>query len=393
MFDMRSDRFNNVDRTGEANRREFLLGLATASLATVGGASATHDNSHELQKPAADLRAYLASEMRKAQIPGMQVAVARQGRVVFFDSFGAADIENPVLVTNSTVFQIASCTKAFVGVAVMQLVEDGKTDLDAPVSRYLDNLPTAWRAVTIGQVASHTSGLPDLVSSLAALRLIVEGDAEASWAKVQTMPMEFKPGEKFNYVQTNYVVLGKIIDVLTDEPFGEFIRKRQLMAVGMPQTVYGDDHDIVLHSARTYTPYVLVDAKPKRMNTLYKSYIEFPAMLRTCGGLNSTAEEIARWLIALQSGVLLKNKTSGATLWTARQLSNGKPGPWGLGGWVFQRPKHSVFFSVGAAKAAFAVYPNDDLAVVVLTNLSADLWLQFLDGIAAHYLPDLSNAT
>src|SRR6266496_4070824 len=81
---------------------------------------------------------------------------------------------------------------------------------------------------------------------------------------------------------------------LTVEPFNEFLLKRQLVAVGMPCTTYGDDHEVVLHSARTYTPYVLVDAKPKRTNTLYKTYIEFPAMLRTCGGLNSTAEEIAR---------------------------------------------------------------------------------------------------
>lgn len=374
-------------------RREFLLGMATASLVTFAEASANSSNLLTRQKPPAGLRTYLANEMRKAGIPGMQVAVARQGSVVLFDSFGAADIENSVPVTNSTVFQIASCTKAFVAVAVMQLVEERKLDLDASVSRYLENLPTAWRAVTVGQVASHTSGLPDLVSNLAALRLIVEGNAEASWAKVQTMPMEFNPGEKFNYVQTNYVVLGKILDALTGESFVEFIRKRQLARVGMRRTCYGDDHDIVLRSARTYTPYLLEDGKPKRTNALYKTYIEFPEMLRTCGGLNSTAEEIARWLIALLGGALLENKASASTLWTARRLNDGKPGPWGLGGWVFDRPKHPVFFSVGAAKAAFAAYPNDDLAIVVLTNLSADLWRPFIDGIAAHFLPDLANAT
>lgn len=387
------ERLKPLERTGHTDRREFLLGIATASLVTLAGAGANSSNPDVRQKSPAGLRTYLANEMRKAGIPGMQVAIARRGSIVFFDSFGAADIENSVPVTNSSVFQIASCTKAFVGVAVMQLVEEGKIDLDAPVSRYLENLPRAWRAVTVLQVASHTSGLPDLVSNLAALRLIVEGNAEASWAKVQTMPMEFQPGEKFNYVQTNYVVLGKILDVVTGEPFVEFIRKGQLARVGMRRTCYGDDHDIVLRSARTYTPYVLENGTPKRTSALYKTYIEFPAMLRTCGGLNSTAEEIARWLIALQRGVLLKNKASARALWTARQLSNGKVAPWGLGGWVFDRPKHPVFFSVGAAKAAFATYPNDDLAIVVLTNLSADLWLPFLDGIAAHYLPDVSNTT
>ena len=94
---------------------------------------------------------------------------------------------------------------------------------------------------------------------------------------------------------------------------------------------------------------------------------------------------MAHWLIALQRGKLLKNKSSPTTLWTARMLNDGNRGPWGIGGWVFGRPEHPVFFSVGAAKSAFAVYPNDDLAVVVLTNLSADMWLPFVDGIAAYY--------
>lgn len=374
------------------NRREFFLGAA-GGLVTMALNGTAQADVRESQKSLAGLRAYLANEMRKAQIPGMQVAVARQGKVVFLETFGVADVENAVPATNSTVFQIASCTKALVGVAVMQLVESGKLDLAAPVSRYLKDLPLPWQAVTVGQIATHTSGLPDVISNLATSRLIVDGDAEASWAKVQTMPMEFIPGEKFSYVQTNYVLLGKIIDVLSGEPFIQFIRKHQLDAVGMPRTGYGDDHEVVLHSARTYTPYVQVDGKPKRTNTLYKSYIEFPAMLRSCGGLNSTAEEMARWLIALQRGKLLKSKSNLATLWTALALNNGKPGAWGIGGWVFERPQHPVFFSVGAAKSAFAVYPDDDLAVVALTNLSADMWLPFIDGIAAYYLPGLVDST
>jgi len=369
------------------NRREFFLGAAAGGLVTAAPADAAQGDVHGSRKAPAGLRAHLANEMRKARIPGMQVAVARQGKVVFLETFGVADVENTVRATNSTVFQIASCTKAFIGVAVMQLVERGKLDLDAPVSHYLEGLPVPWRAVTVWQMAAHTSGLPDIASS-SNMRLIVEGDADASWEKVQTMPMEFTPGEKFSYNQTNYVLLGKLIDVLGGEPFIRFIRKHQLDAVGMPRTVYGDDHDVVLHSARTYSPYVLVDGRPQRTNTLYKYHIEFPAMLRTCGGLNSTAEEIAHWLIALQRGQLLRSKSSLVTLWTARALNDGKPGPWGIGGWAFGRPEHPVFFSVGAAKSAFAVYPDDDLAIVVLTNLSADMWLPFIDGIAAYYLPD-----
>jgi CubicO group peptidase (beta-lactamase class C family) len=368
------------------NRRDFVLRVGAGGLVAAAYPGAIHADD---QKPPPGLRAHLENEMRNAGIPGMQVAVARLGKVVFLETFGLADIENAVPATSSTLFQVASCTKALVGVAVMQLVEHGKLDLAAPVSRYLAELPTAWSAVTVAQLASHTSGLPDILSNLATVRLIVDGDAEASWARLRTMPLQFRPGERFSYVQTNYVLLGKIIDVVAGEPFIEFIRRNQLDAAGMSRTVYGDDRDVLLNSARTYTPYVQVDGKPKRTETLYKAHIEFPGPLRACGGLNSTAEDLARWLIALQSGELLK-KPSLATLWTAQHLSTGQSGPWGIGGWVFEHPRHPVYFAVGAAKSALALYHHDDLAIVVLTNLSADLWLPFLQGIAAHYVPDIA---
>src|SRR5688572_28116569 len=89
------------------------------------------------------VRALIKREMLERKIPGVQAAIVKEGRVVFLESFGTADIANSVPVTNKTVFPIFSCTKAFTGVAIMQLAEEGKLDLSAPVSRYLDGLPAA----------------------------------------------------------------------------------------------------------------------------------------------------------------------------------------------------------------------------------------------------------
>ena len=186
-------------------------------------------------------------------------------------------------------------------------------------------------------------------------------------------------------------MLGRIIDRLAGEPFTRFLSQRQFDVAGMTRTVFGDDHDVVPHSARTYTPYLVVDGRPRRTDVLYKVHTEFPPMLRTCGGMNSTAEDIARWLVALQRGELLRRRSSLVGLRTALPLNDGSPGPWGIGGRVIPRRSHPVFYGVGAAKAAFGVYPQDDLALVVLTNLSADMGLPFMDGIAAQFLPDLQG--
>ena len=96
--------------------------------------------------------------MRERRIPGVQVAVVKDGKIVLSKSFGT--------VTNKTIFPIYSCTKAFTGVAIMQLVEDEKVELSAPVSRYLDGLPPAWQQITIRQLLTHVSGLPNILNLL-----------------------------------------------------------------------------------------------------------------------------------------------------------------------------------------------------------------------------------
>ena len=89
----------------------------------------------------------------------------------------------------------------------MQLVEVGKLNLSAPVSAYLNDLPDTWKTVTVQQLLSHTSGIPDIVDE--ETNIIVPESEEASWAKVKTLPIDFKPGEKFRYNQTNYLLLGR----------------------------------------------------------------------------------------------------------------------------------------------------------------------------------------
>ena len=119
-------------------------------------------------------------------------------------------------------------------------------------------------------------------------------------------------------------LLGRIIDRLAGESFTRSqLSQRQFDVAGMTRTVFGDDHDVVPHSARTYTPYLVVDGRRRRTDVLYKVHTEFPPMLRTCGGMNSTAEDIARWLIALQRGELLRRRSSLLGLRTALPLNDG----------------------------------------------------------------------
>lgn len=331
--------------------------------------------------------ALIKREMLERQIPGLQVAVVQQGRIVLLRSYGFADVQDSSRVTNQTRFAINSCTKAFTGVAIMQLVEDGKLDLASPVSRYIHGLPSAWQPVTIRQLLTHVSGLPNILRVLDPVTNGLTGSEESAWAKVKAIPMDFPTGEQFSYNQTNYALLGKIIDTLSGKPFAQVFQDRQFSIAGMSHVAFGDSRDVIPNMAQQYRYIDNIDGQPLSPKKLTHFYWECPPFRRTATGLNSTAEDVARWLIALQQGKLLKTKTSLTTLWTPGTYNNGSPTQWALG-WVPKpRLKHRAVTATGGARSAFFIYPDDDLAIVVLTNLSGSYPEEFIDELAGCYNP------
>jgi CubicO group peptidase (beta-lactamase class C family) len=349
-----------------------------------------------LYKPAAGkLRDYLLKLMTQRSIPGLQVAVVRNERIELLDALGLANLEHQVPATHKSVFSINSMAKAFTGVALMQLVEESQLDLAAPISSYLDNLPETWRPITVRQLATLTSGLPEIMVYTAdsSVALIGDGSEEGAWKAAYAAPFEFPSGKGYRYTQTNYALLGKIIDRLSGKPFTQFITERQLAVAGMPNTLYGNDKDIVGHRANTYMC-VTVDGEPTGRVT--NSHINWPPVLQTAAGLHSTAEDLANWVITLRRGILLREASSIETLCEPVPLHDGSPGIWGIGWLVGRSFAGAVPAPGGGAKAQVVLYP-DGLAVVLLTNLigafpehlaavrSSEIDLSFIDPIAQHY--------
>ena len=334
------------------------------------------------------LRRYLRTEMAERKIPGMQVAIVRGRRLVFRGAFGVANLQHALPVTDSTVFSINSATKAFTGVAIMQLVERGEVDLAAPIAQYLDSLPAAWQLVTIRQLLAHVSGIPDVLDGSGDL---VKGESEAdALARVAPIPMQFFTGERFSYNQTNYLLLGRVIRKFTGLSFPNFAAQQQFDVAGMRQTGFGDSRNVIRNKSQSYR-YVPVP-QDTALRQLANVFEEFPDYLRTAAGINSTADDIARWIIALQNGTLLKRPGSLQAMWTVPNWTNGKPNWWALGWPAITRPKHRAVGGIGGGRSAFFVYPDDDLAIVVLTNLAGASPEDFIDGLASFYLPGLAGA-
>ncbi|NRA59532.1 MAG: beta-lactamase family protein [Psychrobium sp.] len=193
-------------------------------------------------------------EQRK--IPGLQLAIIKNGEIIKLQGYGQSNVQDAVKVSNDTVFPINSMTKLFTGVAIMQLAQAGKLNVDDAIGTHLPELPAKWHHLTIKQLLSHASGLPNILSGRQ-IDLIANNNPKAAWELVQTLPMKSSVNSQFSYNQTGYVVLGKIIDKLAQQPFNDFIIEQQLQKVGMPATAnagFGYLTYVVQNQARQYIP-------------------------------------------------------------------------------------------------------------------------------------------
>ncbi|MCJ8154534.1 beta-lactamase family protein [Chryseobacterium sp. SSA4.19] len=329
--------------------------------------------------------------MKKRDIPGLELAIVRHGKIIKTGYYGLANIQDSIAVSGKSVFMLNSITKAFTGVAVMQLAEAGKLNVNAPISTYLNDIPDTWKAVTVQQLLSHTSGIPDIVDEEESV--MIADNFVLAWKKVIAMPNDFKAGEAFRYNQTNYVLLGKIIDTLSGMSFQEFIIKNQLEKVGMEKTIrsgFGASKEVIANIASCY------QFSKGRLNNMFFS---FPPPLQTAAGMSSTANELAKWVIALQNMELLQKKSSLKALWKPDVLNNGKTAGFSrllngyAAGWpIIGRAEHPAVAPVGGGRSALFIYPEDDLSIIVLTNLSGGNPDRFIDELAGLFIPDMKEA-
>lgn len=358
-------------------RAVAAIAAALLSLHSLGVSASSLDEANELA------RQFMRQTMEEQRIPGLQIAVVKDDRVVLSESYGLANVENRVPATNTTLFPINSATKSFTGVAMMQLAEAGLVDLDAPVSRYLDDLPEAWRSVRVRQLLAHTSGLPDILDQQG---LIGGGSESDAWKAVQLRPMDASVGERFAYNQTNYGLLARIIAKQTKMPYEQYLAERQFAVAGMRLSTFGDSYDLVANAATMYSFFPRKTDSEGDAERLSHWFYDMPHGLWAGGGIQTTADEVARWMIALSSGRLI-SRDNVQNMWTPEKLNNGADGSWAAGWSVLGTSPDRQVAAMGGARAAFVVYPDDRLTIIVLTNLVGANPQNFIPKIAAFYKP------
>jgi CubicO group peptidase (beta-lactamase class C family) len=373
--------------------------LASAVLVLTAATPAAHARGQGARVPSSRaLDAYVRREMRRRHIPGLSLAVLRDGRVIKQKGYGLASVELRVRATAATVYQLASTTKVFTGAAVMLLAQEGRLSLDDPVTKLLPELPASWSGVTVRHCVTHTSGLPDAALSDETDEVIAPTRPEAL-VKLAALPFVSRPGEKWEYNQTGFMLLGMIIEKLSGLSFEEFLARRFFRPLGMSRTSFGDSDEVVPWRSTLYTRYVLeggklVDAPDGRLRTTRFIY---PVYLHPGAGLNSTAADMAKWDAALTAGRVLKRPTL-ALMWTAARLNDGRvfrydetQMGYGAGWLVDDTPGHKSAGHVGGDATVYIHFIDDRISVIVLTNCQGAGPDDIAGGVAALYVPALAE--
>lgn len=313
------------------------------------------------------------SEMARQRIPGVEVGVYSRGRILLAKGYGLADVELNVPVTPETLMQSGSVGKQFVSAAIMMLVEERKLSLDDSITKYFPDAPAGWQPILIKNLLSHTSGLSEYESDERTgpngpfyLRLDFSEDQLVK--KIYALPIEWAPGAKWAYRNTNYVVLGVLIHKITGERYDRFLHDRIFAPLGMTSTRLISDRDIIKNRSSGYE----IDDAGQLKNQEWVS----PTFNSTAdGALYFNVLDLAKWDAALYTTRLL-TRASLDRIWTVYPLNDGKPNPGHYGfGWVITQFHGHKLIEHGGAWQGFTCdisrYPDDSLSVVVLTNLDA----------------------
>ena len=323
---------------------------------------------------------YVKAEMKTQHIPGVSIAVVKDGKVIKAEGYGLANVELNVPARPDTVFKIGSVSKQFIASGIMLLAEEQKLSLEDKISKYLEGTPDTWRDITIRHLLTHTSGIVREAPGFNAFKVQPDADVIKT---AYSLPLRFTPGEKWEYCNVGYFSLAEIIYKVSGKPWAEFLAARIFKPLEMNATRATTPTEIVPNRADGY------EWRDER----FQNAVELLAM-RPSGAFISTVLDLAKWEAALHTHKVLKASTF-EQMRARTKLNDGSTHPYGLGWELAVVNGHKVVQHGGTLsgfRAQFARFVDDGLTVIVLTNGATARPNEIARGIAAQYVTGLATA-
>src|SRR5271165_6952425 len=318
---------------------------------------------------APDLRANIDDIARQilatTGVPSASLAVVMDGKIAYLQAYGNARLDPAKPANPAMRYSIGSISKQFTAAAILMLAEEGKLSLDDPVSKYVSGL-TRGNEVTIRELLAHTSGYQDYwpqdyVMPMM-LKPVTPEEILDRWARI---PLDFEPGTKWQYSNTNYVIAGVIVEKVSGMPLWTLLGKRVFTPLGMQSITDTNENALPASGPGAYFRYAL--------GPLHPAPKEGRGWMFAAGELAMTAKDLAKWDISMIDQTVLK-PASYKEMETVVLLKSGAPTRYGLGVGVSMVNGHRVMEHGGEVSGFTAeniVMPDDKMAVVVLTNQDA----------------------
>lgn len=315
----------------------------------------------------------------------MTVLVIKDGETIHRAAYGKASLELDADVTPETKFESGSIGKSFTATAIMLLVEQGKVNLEDPVEKYVDSFPEAWQGATVENLITHTSGIPEY-AVVEGLYLMDSPTREFWFERMSEFPLEFEPGSRFSYSNSNFLMLGEIIRKITEKSPSEFIPEAILQPAGMSDTLWANHRQIIANRAQGYF---------MSGSTLINAREMGSPELQGDGGWITTIDDLAKFERALREGKIVKPETL-AKMQSHFILNNGRRAGYGYG-WFIRNINGNRSISHGGNSTGYAssisYFPDQNLTVAMMCNIYQVSGDSVAQRIAAIVEPDLAPRT
>ncbi|MGA8149998.1 MAG: serine hydrolase domain-containing protein [Terriglobales bacterium] len=303
--------------------------------------------------------------LARTGVPSASIAIVKDGQIAYLQAYGDARIDPRTPAKPEMRYSIGSISKQFTVAAILLLQEQGKLSLDDKVSRFVPDLTRA-NEVTIRQLLSHTSGYQDFWPQDYLMPFIVQPtNADSIMDRWARKPLDFDPGTKWQYSNTNFVIAGVIVEKASGMPFIQFLREKVLAPAGIKNAADTDQEKL---GPGDPTGYIRYGLGPLRL-----APEEGKGWMFAAGELAMSAEDLARWDISIIDQKVMK-PSSYREFETEVLLKNGVGTGYGLGVDIGEESGHRMLSHSGEVSGFTAeniVFPDDRIAVVALTNQDA----------------------
>ncbi|MCC3156963.1 beta-lactamase family protein [Hymenobacter sp. 15J16-1T3B] len=327
--------------------------------------------------------AFVEQKMRELRIPGLAVAVVKDGQILKKTTYGLANLDWQNKVTEHTNFQIASCTKLLTSTLLLKTMHAGKINLEDPIGTYLDSVPAAWQPVRVKHLVSHSSGIPDYYESnvyLPTSRIV---------RLVKQAPLLFQPGTKEQYGQSDFMILSYILERIYQKPFVQLLRDEVATPLGMRDGAFDMEYRVKGQYLRTdvlaqkATTYYELNGKPQAYKFLYPQYT-YPA-----GGYFASISDLANWAAGLDNGTLFPRSFADTYIYQRGKIGAADAG-FSQVGWAVETEAGTTYggHSGGPGLGDVWRFPQQGYTFIVLSN-DGELLPRFARAIAAFYISEL----